>query len=646
VVAQIASYGAVTCTANSLSNAVIVRAESASAPVSDIEVACSGGTEVNGGPAAMQMAQISITANVPFAPRVVESYASTFSYTVTDSLALATTTNAYPAANAAATRNCFTAKDLVAGTSGLNICTQSQTIAVANAVYSTNAYDGALTRHNVFHARLDPTNANRLLVIVPLAQVTGVTTKFKLVNLRVAPPAGGLDAGSNVTFVAAVSTGIVQDLSSQALPNRLLYIPSADLVTTTANPLLGVSAVSSVGYVTAAASPTVCEPNTLGVTAGAVNIYENSSFLNGFMGLATDDDGTFVPTAAATDFTTALIGVVGKGVGVKQRFAVTFTNVPTGVSVALPRYAEVTKVAGAAAPIAAGTSYANKIYARLLVTSYLTAGGADDPTQLPANRFVDLSGYASAAAYIAGVAPLSVPTTTVLSSTDAVRSVTAYYELEVGGTALSNNDRDYIQIAPRITYSAAIDTAIQATAAIGLAPTGTTGPRFNGAATTSGNWLKASECACTLMFPYVTDKSGYDTGLAMANTSRRVTTVLPGATLPSGVAPFNNAAESSGPVTARFFPAGVGAVTTAVSTKALKAGDMLTYVISQGNAEYGLPAVPDFVGYVALTGSFNYCHGFGYISAAGAGPTTNGMSVSIAPLVMNATRTSPESLGN
>jgi len=62
---------------------------------------------------------------------------------------------------------------------------------------------------------------------------------------------------------------------------------------------------------------------------------------------------------------------------VKQRFAVTFTNVPTGVSVALPRYAEVTKVAGAAAPIAAGTSYANKIYARLLVTSYLTAGGAE-----------------------------------------------------------------------------------------------------------------------------------------------------------------------------------------------------------------------------------------------------------------------------
>ena len=37
-----------------------------------------------------------------------------------------------------------------------------------------------------------------------------------------------------------------------------------------------------------------------------------------------------------------------------------------------------------------------------------------------------------------------------------------------------------------------------------------------------------------------------------------------------------------------------------ISTKALKAGDMLTYVISQGNAEYGLPAVPDFVGYVAL----------------------------------------------
>ena len=83
-----------------------------------------------------------------------------------------------------------------------------------------------------------------------------------------------------------------------------------------------------------------------------------------------------------------------------------------------------------------------------------------------------------------------------------------------------------------------------------------------------------------------------------------------------------------------------------ISTKALKAGDMLTYVISQGNAEYGLPAVPDFVGYVALTGSFNYCHGFGYISAAGAGPTSNGMSVSIAPLIMNATRTSPESLGN
>jgi len=116
VLAQFAASAATTCTANAVytNNLPIVRSESASAAVGDIEVQCTGGSEV-AGTAPMQMAQITVTSSVPFAPRLLATYTGAFSYTLTDTVALATTgAVAYPTNAAATTVNCFTAKDAAA----------------------------------------------------------------------------------------------------------------------------------------------------------------------------------------------------------------------------------------------------------------------------------------------------------------------------------------------------------------------------------------------------------------------------------------------------------------------------------------------------------------------------------------------------
>jgi hypothetical protein len=66
------------------------------------------------------------------------------------------------------------------------------------------------------------------------------------------------------------------------------------------------------------------------------------------------------------------------------------------------------------------------------------------------------------------------------------------------------------------------------------------------------------------------------------------------------------------------------------------AGAVLTYVLSQGSAQWGLDnRAAGFTGYLIAQAQFQYCHAFAYISAQGAGPLTPGMSVGYTALVLD-----------
>jgi len=342
---------------------------------------------------------------------------------------------------------------------------------------------------------------------------------------------------------------------------------------------------------------------------GGVVVSENVLNSAGFR-----DSVTGTTLATTNNVPASVAAIVGNTSG-QQRIAVTFSSVPAGVGVILPTAVEIKKP-GAVSYGGGG------LFARLLDPAAIAAGG-----QNAGATTLLLSAGTSA---------------TVLSPSSSVRNVTVYYQLDLG-TDLTAVDS--IEILPSVYFAAgAPDLSVTAGISAALAPSGTATvntsgvlfQRFGGAsvnAAGSGNWLTfGGSCGCTLLFPYVTDASGYDTGIAVANTSKKITGTVFGSD------------ETSGPLTLRFFNAADGTVTTQCTNTSspgtcpgnvsLAPGATFAHVVSQNNATWGLKSVANFTGYVAVTGNFNFCHGFGYISAAGAGPLTPGMSVGYQPVVV------------
>ena len=115
-------------------------------------------------------------------------------------------------------------------------------------------------------------------------------------------------------------------------------------------------------------------------------------------------------------------------------------------------------------------------------------------------------------------------------------------------------------------------------------------PRFIDTSTAT-NVVAVTLCRTNLLFPYVANVAGFDTGLAISNTSTD---------------PFGTAAQQ-GPCTLNFFGSNAPA---AVTTPSVASGTTYTALASSVS--------PNFLGYVIAACNFQYAHGFAFISDVGA----------------------------
>jgi len=137
------------------------------------------------------------------------------------------------------------------------------------------------------------------------------------------------------------------------------------------------------------------------------------------------------------------------------------------------------------------------------------------------------------------------------------------------------------------------------------------------------NIIEVVKCACDILFPFVASTAGFDTGIAIANTS-----LDPGAAFGFGATP------QTGTITFFYFGTGAnGAAPPASQTSAVvPAGQVLTYVLSSGGGAIGTNAngldnrANGFEGYLIAQAGFQYCHGFAFISPLGGGPVSPGVS--------------------
>jgi hypothetical protein len=127
-------------------------------------------------------------------------------------------------------------------------------------------------------------------------------------------------------------------------------------------------------------------------------------------------------------------------------------------------------------------------------------------------------------------------------------------------------------------------------------------PRFL-ETTDLSNAFRIEACVTNLLFPFVTAQSGFDTGIAISNTSADH---------------FANPQDrrQGGRCTINYFGnvTGGGNAPNPQTTNAdIPAGGQLTFVLSSGG-NFGISGTPGFQGYIFARCLFRYAHGFAFVT--------------------------------
>jgi hypothetical protein len=184
---------------------------------------------------------------------------------------------------------------------------------------------------------------------------------------------------------------------------------------------------------------------------------------------------------------------------------------------------------------------------------------------------------------------------------------------------------------PRDLPSAGVPTLVT----IGFAPSGITGaastsapiPRFVPPSNSQALFL-VQKCDCHILFPWVTNRAGFDTAIVISNTSFDTDTGIDKRANFGTVPQFGN-------VRIHYF-CGQPGCTSPASQRTLSPvlpGDQLMFSLGAGG-NYGLAPTPDFQGYLVAHAEFQYCHAFAYISDGGTADR-NFTTVGYLGLIMN-----------
>ena len=298
------------------------------------------------------------------------------------------------------------------------------------------------------------------------------------------------------------------------------------------------------------------------------------------------------------------------------RFKATFTNIPSGLSIYMP----VTVANGNLATAAATTSEVGSFFAPSAVTS-------------PAQFVLVANGGKLVQGATESNGLFQVP----VSNGTAV----AIYEI----TGDQQAAQDTLSI-PVYLYAASNVGPLQTTAlavAVSFAPiTGTTTfPSFVvGSSTSTTGLVSFTNCSTTLLFPFVSNAGGFETGISIANTS-----------LGSSPSAFINSVKNSaqsGTCNLAFYPASsTNSYTPSqapngneTSTSPFLTGESYAFTLTQALAVNSAnPAT--FTGFMLAQCNFQYAHGFAYITYGGLG-TPNGVAMGYLAEVLSRGTTSAE----
>jgi len=241
---------------------------------------------------------------------------------------------------------------------------------------------------------------------------------------------------------------------------------------------------------------------------------------------------------------------------------------------------------------------------------------------------------------------------TVLSISGGAATV-VYEVVSAGSSSIGTNEAVTIPVAIGFYGLPAVTTGSGMAVRGSYAPISTTNtasstapvPRFQDTSSGLPGILWITSCTTTLLFPYVTNASGFDTGIAISNTSADSFDAVPAsASIPLLKAVPSiyriGSTEQSGACTLNYYgniPATGGEAPDAVTTPEVGAGEQLAFIVSSGGSVVGTTktcaqcATPGFHGYVIAVCNFQYAHGFAFVSDLGSAKLAEGYLALVIP---------------
>ncbi len=304
-------------------------------------------------------------------------------------------------------------------------------------------------------------------------------------------------------------------------------------------------------------------------------IYQTES---GFM--KDTSNGSRWPLTAAN--ASSVAGNAGGSLGLADhgtRLMARFSNIQNGIQLWVEALTPITSnQAGATTPTTATTGFA-----RLAVTDPNGAG----PFQ-PASTSSSNLGGISQVSIIGGAGQAVweiIETDTTAFERMQARVVVAYVSnttanLPSLGASSVNGNYAPVSTTPTASSSAPL-------------------PRFVDTAS-NRTFLTINSCRTNILFPFVSNQGGFDTGLAIANTSKD---------------PFGTALQT-GACTVNFYgTVGTSKVCLSYPSPSITGGEHFVWSLSTGGQ---VQATAGFQGYVIAQCQFQYGHGFAFISDLGA----------------------------
>jgi len=308
--------------------------------------------------------------------------------------------------------------------------------------------------------------------------------------------------------------------------------------------------------------------------------------------------GAVLPTAVETGFYSPTITGIAGLADFGTRLKVAFANVPTGAHVYVPILLTTGSGTGLTSNLGSASAFASGVTNPLLagynghLTLMLITSESGSFTAASAGSFgTGLSEVSITAG--SGQAVYEVVTEDPSSAESAVLPVTVAYVANPGAGSPA--------IGPVATASASFAPISNDFVA---EPNTVPVPRFVNSST-ANNLFSVIACATHLLYPFVTNQAGYETGIAIANTSQD---------------PYGTSTQTG---TCLITPFGAPTLPAFPTPAAVDPGTVYVNLVSV--------MFPGFQGYLIADCAFQYAHGFAFVTKVGAVDLAEGYLALVIP---------------